>query len=171
LDIEPAEMPKIKNQKSKIKNPNYSLPKNITLIILGLAGVLLGGEFVVRGGVQVAEIMGFSHTLIGLTIVSIGTSLPELTTGIVAITKGKDDMAVGNIVGSGVFNILFILGAAAVITPITLSANILVDVIALIAITVFLFFAARSKGQISRGEGVFLLMVYIAYLVFIIHRG
>jgi len=156
---------------SQLKTDNYNLTKNIILIILGLGGVLLGGDFVVRGGVQVAEAFGMSHTLIGLTIVAMGTSLPELTTGIVAISKGKDDIAIGNVVGSGVFNILFILGAAALITPITLTVNILIDVILLIAVSVLLFFAARSKGKISKGEGVFFLVVYVAYLVYIIYRG
>ena len=149
----------------------YNLTKNIVLIILGLGGVLLGGHFVVKGAVQVAEAFGMSHTLIGLTIVAMGTSLPEITTGIVAILKGKDDIAIGNIVGSGVFNVLFILGTAALISPITLSVNILLDVIVLIAVTVFLWFAARSEGKISKPEGVFFLVVYVIYFVYIIYRG
>jgi cation:H+ antiporter len=149
----------------------YNLWKNITLIILGLGGVLLGGDLVVRGGVQIAEIFGMSHTLIGLTIVAMGTSLPEITTGIVAILKGKDDIAIGNVVGSSVFNILFILGTAALISPITLTVNVFLDMIVLIAVTVFLFFTARSKGKISKGEGIFFIVVYIVYLVYIIHRG
>ena len=149
----------------------YSLTKNIILIILGLGGVLLGGELVVRGGVDLAEIFGMSHTLIGLTIVAGGTSLPEIATGIVAILKGKDDIAIGNVVGSSIFNILLILGAAALITPITLSVNILIDVILMIAVTVLLFFASRSKGQISKKEGIFFLVVYAVYLAYVIHRG
>ncbi|MDR0437380.1 MAG: calcium/sodium antiporter [Bacteroidales bacterium] len=153
------------------KNKTYSLTKNIILIILGLGGVLLGGDLVVRGGVQVAEAFGMSHTLIGLTIVAMGTSLPEITTGIVAILKGKDDIAIGNVVGSSVFNVLLILGTAALITPITLTINILIDIILLIVVSVFLFFTSRSKGKISKGEGIFFLAVYVIYLVYIIHRG
>ena len=154
---------------SQIKT--YSLTSNILMIVLGLAGVLLGGELVVRFGSATAEAFGMSHTLIALTIIAIGTSAPELAIGIVAIRKGKDDIAIGNIVGSSVFNILFVLGAAALITPITLTVNILIDVILLIAVSVFLFISSRSKGQISRGEGVFFLVVYVIYFVYIIHRG
>ena len=149
----------------------HSLTKNIVLIILGLGGVLLGGEFVVNGGTGLAETFGMSHTLIGLSIVAIGTSLPEITTGIVALLKGKDDIAIGNIVGSSVFNVLFVLGATALITPITLTVNILLDIVVMTVVTVFLFFTSRSKGQVSRGEGIFFLMVYIVYFIYIIHRG
>ncbi|MCL2414132.1 MAG: calcium/sodium antiporter [Bacteroidales bacterium] len=150
---------------------NKSLIKNIALIILSLAGVLVGAELVVRGAGSIADAFGMSHVLIGLTIVAMGTSLPEITTGIMAVLKGKDDIAIGNVVGSCMFNVLFILGVASLITPITLSVNILIDVILLIALSVFLFFTSRSKGHISRGEGVFFLVVYVAYFIYIIHRG
>jgi len=150
---------------------NDSLTKNIILIIVSLAGVLIGAELVVRGGSGIADSFGMSHTLIGLTIVAIGTSLPEITTGITAVLKGKDDIAIGNIVGSCIFNVLFILGVASLITPITLSVNILIDVTLLIAVSVFLFFTSRSKGHISKGEGIFFLVLYAAYLIYIIHRG
>ena len=150
---------------------NDSLIKNIALIVLSLAGVLIGAEFVVRGGSSIADAFGMSHVFIGLTIVAIGTSLPEITTGIMAILKGKDDIAIGNIVGSCMFNVLFVLGVASLITPITLSVNILIDVILLIALSVFLFFTARSKAHISRGEGVFFLVLYVIYFIFVIHRG
>jgi len=150
---------------------DHHIAKTTALIILSLAGVLIGGELVVRGGTGLAETFGMSHVLIGLTIVAIGTSLPEITTGIIAVLKGKDDIAIGNVVGSCMFNVLFILGAAAVIAPMTLTVNILIDVILLVVLSVFLYFTARSKGHISRGEGVFFLLIYIAYLVFIIHRG
>jgi cation:H+ antiporter len=154
-----------------VPTKKYSLWKNIVMIVLGLGAVLLGGDLVVRGSVSLAQTFGLSDTLIGLTIVSIGTSLPELITGIVAIRKGKDDIAVGNVVGSGMFNVLFILGVAAVISPITLTVNILIDVILLIAVSVFLFFVSRSGGKINRREGLFLLTVYIGYFIYIIHRG
>ncbi|MCL2682338.1 MAG: calcium/sodium antiporter [Bacteroidales bacterium] len=168
---ESADVERSRNASVPAKLENYNLTKNIILIILGLGGVLLGGDFVVRGGIKLAETFGMSHTLIGLTIVSIGTSLPEITTGIVAILKGKDDIAIGNVIGSSVLNILFILGTAALITPIILSVNILIDVILMIVVTVFLWFTSRSKGQISKEEGIFFLVVYIIYLIYIIHRG
>jgi len=177
-DLQPIPTKKLNETKVDSKSApantsqkKYSHTKNILMIVLGLGGVLLGGELVVRGGVSVAEAFGLSHALIGLTIVSIGTSLPELTTGIVAVTKGKFDIAVGNVVGSGMFNVLFILGTAAVIAPITLTVDILLDIIVLVVVTVFLFFTSRSKGKISRAEGVFFIVVYLAYLVYIIHRG
>jgi len=153
------------------KKNDHHIAKTTALIILSLAGVLIGGELVVRGGTGLAETFGMSHVLIGLTIVAIGTSLPEITTGIIAVLKGKDDIAIGNVVGSCMFNVLFILGAAAIIAPMTLTVNILMDVILLVVLSVFLYFTARSKGHISRGEGVFFLLIYVAYLVFIIHRG
>jgi cation:H+ antiporter len=149
----------------------YSLTKNIILIVLGLAAVLIGGELVVRGGVKVAEIFGMSQTLIGLTIVAIGTSLPELVTGIVAVVKGKEDLAIGNVVGSSVFNILFILGTAALISPIALSVNVLVDVLVMAAVTVFLLITTRSKGKISRIEGMTFIVVYVIYMIYAIYRG
>ena len=153
------------------KKADHHIAKTTTLIILSLAGVLIGGELVVRGGTGLAETFGMSHVLIGLTIVAIGTSLPEITTGIIAVLKGKDDIAIGNVVGSCMFNVLFILGAAAIIAPMTLTVNILIDVILLVVLSIFLYFTARSKGHISRAEGVFFLTIYIAYLIFIIHRG
>jgi len=155
----------------KPKTKDHHIVRTITLLVISLAGVLIGGELVVRGGTGLAETFGMSHVLIGLTIVAIGTSLPEITTGIIAVLKGKDDIAIGNVVGSCMFNVLFILGAAAVIAPMTLTVNILMDVVLLVVLSVFLYFTARSKGHISRGEGVFFLLIYIAYLVFIIHRG
>ncbi|MDR1951183.1 MAG: calcium/sodium antiporter [Bacteroidales bacterium] len=149
----------------------YNLWKNIAMIVLGLGGVLLGGDFVVRGSVSLAQTFGFSDTLIGLTIVSMGTSLPELITSIVAIKKGKDDIAVGNIVGSGIFNVLFIFGVASVISPLTLSVNIFVDVIVLIAASVLLFLVSRNNGKITKIEGLILLTMYVGYFVFIVLRG
>jgi len=153
------------------KPTDHHIAKTITLLILSLAAVLIGGELVVRGATGIATAFGMSHILIGLTVVAIGTSLPEITTGIIAVLRGKDDIAIGNVIGSCMFNVLFILGAAAIIAPMTLTVNILIDVILLVVLSVFLYVTSRSKGHISRAEGVFFLAVYIAYLVFIIHRG
>ncbi|MCL2682628.1 MAG: calcium/sodium antiporter [Bacteroidales bacterium] len=149
----------------------YSLWKTIMMIVLGLGAVLLGGDLVVRGGTGVAQMFGLSDTLIGLTIISMGTSLPELVISIIAIRKGKDDIAIGNIVGSGIFNVLFILGVASVVSPIILTVNILVDIVVLIAASIFLFLASRSKGKITKFEGLILLAMYIGYFIYIVNRG
>jgi len=124
---------------SSVPKPNdHHIAKTITLLILSLAAVLVGGELVVRGATGIATAFGMSHILIGLTVVAIGTSLPEITTGIIAVLRGKDDIAIGNVVGSCMFNVLFILGAAAIIAPMTLTVNILIDVILLVVLSVFL---------------------------------
>jgi cation:H+ antiporter len=89
----------------------------------------------------------------------------------VAVVKGKEDLAIGNVVGSSVFNILFILGVAALIRPIELSVNVLIDVVVMAAVTVFLLIMARSNGKIDRKEGIFFIVVYVIYMIYAVHRG
>lgn len=136
----------------------------------GLAGIVLGGDLVVDSACNIAEYFGMSQTFIGLTIVALGTSLPELVTSMVAAGRGENDLAVGNVVGSNIFNILLILGISAVITPIHLDITAVYDTFILIIASVIVYAAAVSKGEIRRKEGLLFLAVYAAFFVYILNR-
>ncbi len=144
--------------------------KSGLFIVGGLAGIVLGGDFVVDSACNIAEYFGMSQTFIGLTIVALGTSLPELVTSMVAAGRGENDLAVGNVVGSNIFNILLILGISSVITPIRLDITAVYDTVILIITNVLVYWAARGKGGIKRMEGVLLLAVYAAFFMYILWR-
>jgi len=147
-----------------------SLPKSILFIILGLAAVIAGGTLVVDNASLIASSFGLSDTLISLTIVAVGTSLPELVTSITAAKKGDSGIALGNAVGSCIFNILFILGAASVLSPITAVPELIIDTVILIAVNVLILVIAKTGQQTSRKEGLLCVLFYIAYTVYIIIR-
>ena len=138
-------------------------------IVLGLACIVLGGQLAVNGATGIARMFGLSETLIGLTIVAIGTSLPELVTSIVAARKGQNEIAMGNVIGSNLFNILLILGVSAVITPIPVQATSITDCLFLIAISVVFYLPAR-KGKLGRLPGALMVASYVAYTVYLIMR-
>ncbi len=144
--------------------------KCIVYIIGGAIAIKYGGDFVVDGASFIASAMGLSQNLIGLTIVALGTSLPELVTSIVAAKKDEVDMAVGNVIGSNVFNILFVLGIAATISPVAFIFENVIDIIVLIAVTLIIWFFAWSKNEINRKEGIAMLALYVIYMVYIIVR-
>lgn len=144
--------------------------KSILLALLGLALIVVGGKFVVSSASELAKFIGMSENLIGLTIIAVGTSLPELVTSIVAARKGENDIAIGNVVGSNIFNILFILGVSATITPITLGAFALIDIIIMTVVGLLAFVFAFSRRKVNRVEGIILTALYIAYTVYIILR-
>lgn len=144
--------------------------KCIVFIIGGAIAIKYGGDFVVDGASFIASAMGLSQNLIGLTIVALGTSLPELVTSIVAAKKDEVDMAVGNVIGSNVFNILFVLGIAATISPVAFIFENVIDIIVLIAVTLIIWFFAWSKNEINRKEGIAMLALYVIYMVYIIVR-
>ena len=146
------------------------LPPTVGRILLGLAGLIAGGELVVRGAVQLAARFGLSESLVGLTIVAVGTSLPELATSAVAAYKKHSDIAVGNIVGSNIFNIFFILGISAVIRPLPFQAENQVDTLVTIAASLVLFLClfVGIKRVLGRREGVLFLVLYAAYIAFLI---
>ena len=144
--------------------------KCIVYIIGGAIAIKYGGDFVVDGASFIASAMGLSQNLIGLTIVALGTSLPELVTSIVAAKKDEVDMAVGNVIGSNVFNILFVLGIAATISPVAFIFENVIDIIVVIAVTLIIWFFAWSKNEINRKEGVAMLALYVIYMVYIIVR-
>ena len=149
--------------------------KSIIFLVVGLAGVIGGGQLVVNGAKTIAAQLGMSETLIGLTVVAIGTSLPELVTSVVAAKKGNSGIAMGNVVGSNIFNILFILGMAGSIAPISLAAvaakEFIIDTIFLIGICVVMWFFAFSKKKTGRIEGAACIAIYVAYTTYIILRA
>ena len=142
----------------------------ILFIVGGAAAIKFGGDFVVNSSVDIATAFGLSQTLIGLTIVALGTSLPELVTSVVAAKKGELDMAVGNVVGSNIFNILMILGVAAAISPITFLMENMVDIAILLAFSIITYLFCRTNKQLGKKEGAAMLALYAAYMVYICMR-
>ena len=146
-------------------------PRKATLLVFaGLALLVIGGRLIVFSAVELATAWGMPERLIGLTIVSIGTSLPELATSVVAATKKNTDIAVGNIVGSNIFNIFFILGTSAVIYPVPTQSGAQIDMLVNILLGLLLFaFIFTGKGRrLERWEGIFFIMIYIAYISYLI---
>lgn len=139
-------------------------------IVLGLIGIVWGGNLVVDSASNIALTFGWSQTFIGLTIVALGTSLPELVTSVVAARKGENDLAVGNVVGSNIFNILLILGVSSFITPITLDVTAVYDTIILIIASIIVYVSAISKREIQRKEGILFLVCYFAFFLYVFMR-
>ncbi len=145
--------------------------RSVIFLLIGLMGVVFGGDMTVDAASAIALRWGMSETLVGLTIVGVGTSLPELMTSYVAARKGDSDIALGNVIGSNVFNVFFILGMSAVISPIAVSNTVIIDGILLLFITVVAFLFALSGRRFSKGEGICLMMIYGVYLGFVIWRS
>lgn len=139
-------------------------------IVIGLIGIVWGGNLVVDSASNIALTFGWSQTFIGLTIVALGTSLPELVTSVVAARKGENDLAVGNVVGSNIFNILLILGVSSFITPITLDVTAVYDTIILIIASIVVYVSAISKREIQRKEGILFLVCYVAFFLYVFMR-
>lgn len=139
-------------------------------IVIGLIGIVWGGNLVVDSASNIALTFGWSQTFIGLTIVALGTSLPELVTSVVAARKGENDLAVGNVVGSNIFNILLILGVSSFITPITLDVTAVYDTIILIIASIIVYVSAISKREIQRKEGILFLVCYVAFFLYVFMR-
>lgn len=151
-----------------------SMGKSILFILLGMVGLFLGGKWVVDGAIKIAVQFGLSQNLIGLTIVAIGTSLPELVTSAMAAYRKNTDIAVGNVIGSNIFNLLWVLGISAMISPMKYDPVVNADIIVLLVATfliVFSLMTGRAKNQIGKPTGIFFLACYIAYTAFIIYRG
>lgn len=146
---------------------------SVLMVIGGIAGLGFGGKLVVDAAVSIASGLGVSQSLIGLTVVAAGTSLPELATSAVAAYKKNSDIAVGNIVGSNIFNIFFILGVSSLIRPLPIVSGINFDIIVLICASLILFFSmfTGKRRVIDRWEGVLFIIFYLLYMVFIIKRG
>ena len=144
---------------------------SLLFIAGGLAGVIFGGDLVVDSASQIALNLGMSEALVGLTIVALGTSLPELVTSITAARKGDSGMALGNVVGSSIFNIVFILGSSSVFSTIGTNPDTMFDILFCLGITIFTFVAiALCKKKVNRPVGIAMVLLYIAYMAFIILR-
>jgi cation:H+ antiporter len=143
---------------------------SIIYIIGGIAAIIIGGNLVVDSATKIALAFHLSETLIGLTIVAIGTSLPELVTSVVAAFKGESDIALGNVVGSNIFNLALILGSSAAITPVAVSILSIYDLIFLIGISVLSYIFAVGGRKINRMEGLLMLFIYVGYTYYIIIR-
>lgn len=144
--------------------------KCILFIVGGIIAIKFGGDFVVEGASTVAAKMGLSQNLIGLTIVACGTSLPELVTSVVAARKNELDMALGNVIGSNIFNVLFVLGIAASISPIAFITENMIDIAILIAMSLLVWIFGWTKKRLDKAEGIIMLLMYAAYLVYICIR-
>lgn len=143
------------------------------MIIGGLAGLTLGGQWIVEGGRAIAVALGLSEALVGLTVVAVGTSLPELAASGVAAYKGKTDLAIGNVIGSNIFNIFWVLAVSSVISPITFSARLNFDIATVVLVTLVLLGAlyAGKRRVLQRWEGYVFVMGYVAYIAFLVYRG
>ena len=144
--------------------------KCVVFIVGGVIAIKFGGDFVVDGASAIAARLGLSENLIGLTIVACGTSLPELVTSVVAAKKNELDMALGNVIGSNIFNILFVLGVAAAISPIVFIMENVVDIGLLIAMSVVAWLFTATRQKLERSEGALMLLIYAGYLVYICTR-
>ncbi len=158
-------------EKKLTKEKHKLTPKDILMLVLGLLAVILGGELVVKTSQQIALNLGISETLVGLTIVSIGTSLPELVTSIVAAKKGETDIALGNVIGSNIFNILFVLGISSTLSPILVNSQSLIDVLILLGITIICYIFTIYNQRIGRTKGIIMTITYLIFMIYIIMRA
>ena len=158
------------NTDSVSVNKNYGLFKSVWLILLGLAGLVIGGQWIVNGAIAIAGLLGVSQSLIGLTIVAVGTSLPELATSAMAAYRKNADIAVGNIVGSNIFNIFWILGLSSIIKPLPFQPTNNLDIGMTIFSTflLFLWMFVGKKRILQRWQGLSFILLYTGYIIFLI---
>jgi cation:H+ antiporter len=151
----------------------YGMFRSTAYVVLGLAGLGLGGKWIVDGAVVVAESIGVSQSLIGLTIVAVGTSLPELFTSAVAAIKKNAEIAVGNVIGSNIFNIFFVLGLSSIVRPLPFGTSSTVDIGVVVGASILLlvFMFSGKRGQLGRAKGVVFVCLYAMYLTYIVMRG
>ena len=159
-----------KSKPTEIEAPTMSKSKSIVLVLIGLIGIVAGGIMVTNGAKEIALFFGMSEWLVGLTIVSVGTSLPELVTSITAAMKKENDIAVGNVVGSNIFNLLFILGFSSLVSPVKINSTAIFDLFFLVVISIIVLIFAFRERKLGRVEGGFLTLMYLGYLVYIIIR-
>lgn len=170
ISVSKKEANLVKKEYDEFLQKKTSIAKDLILIAIGLAVLIVGAEILVRAAISIARAMGISELIIGMTIVAVGTSLPELATSAVAAFKKEMDISIGNIVGSNIFNILFILGITGTITPITVNPEALklhMPVMIFISLLVFIFMKT-GNSTISRLKGAVLMLVYAGYLGYII---
>lgn len=154
-------------KKDEIKKMNY---KDALYIAIGLFGIILGGELVVSSATKIAQMFNISERIIGLTIVAMGTSLPEIVTSVVAIKKGITDIAIGNVIGSNIFNVFFVLGLSSTISPITFGMESFVDVIVMFLASIVVYIMLRNNKKIDKKASIILLLIYVLYMIGIFIR-
>lgn len=150
---------------------NRPLPLNMILTAIGLGAVIFGGDLVVDSASALAKSAGMSESLVALTIVAVGTSLPELVTSVVASLKKENDIAIGNVIGSNIFNVIFILGMSSTIRNLTLTPSALADLLVMLGSGILIWLIALFSKKMHRWQGAMTLLLYIAYLVYIIIRN
>ena len=153
----------------KVEKGKFSF-KDILYIIVGIALIGLSAEVIVNSAVNISKWLGIGEDLIGLTIIAVGTNLPELVISIVAVRKGEADIAIGNLVGTNIYNIFLILGLAATINPITISSNAFIDIIVLAITSFIVYIFIQHKKDINRKEGIIMILLYIIYIVYVVIR-
>lgn len=173
----------IKSGKSENEDTEFkilNMKKSVLLLIVGLAGVTLGGYMVTEGASNLATtvlvgLFGMSTTkaitLVGLSVVAVGTSLPEMVTSVVAAKKGENEIAFGNLVGSNIFNILFILGLSGLFTPLGINGDVVIDTFIMLGVTIIAVVFAITKDMVSKKEGFILVLIYTAYVTYIVLRA
>ena len=161
-------MAKKGNEEVEEENQNKKIWLLLLMTVLGAAAIVIGSDFVVDSASEIAGILGVSQRIIGLTIVAFGTSLPELVTSVTAAKRGKADIAIGNIVGSNIFNLLFVAGITALITPVAYAKNFLVDGVVTIGAGVLLLLGVIRKQELRRPVGILMIAVYAVYLGYLL---
>ena len=156
---------------NKVEKPKLTPLKSVIYILVGLAGIIIGGDLVVNSASDIAIALGMSETLVGLTIVAIGTSLPEFVTSLTALKKGENQMVIGNVIGSNTFNILFVLGASSAISEIPLDSSMLIDVLFMMFVTVLCFIFGKTQEKYDKKEGFILVALFVLYMAFAILRN
>jgi cation:H+ antiporter len=151
----------------------YKTWKSILMILAGIISLALGGQWIVDGAIKIATRFGMSESLVGLTIVSVGTSLPELAASAVAAYKHKADIAIGNVIGSNIFNIFWILGISSMIRPLVFSSILNFDIYFMMGATLilFLFMFVGKKGVLQKWQGASMVFIYFLYIIYLINRG
>lgn len=161
-------MAKANKEEVEAEAAKRPLWKLLLLVIIGIALVVWGSDIAVSAATEIARMFGLSERFIGLTIVALGTSLPELVTSVTAARKGKADIAIGNIVGSNIFNILFVVGTTALITPVIFETKFIVDILISAAAGVLLWVCVWKDHKLKRSGGILMLVCYAAYFVYLI---
>ena len=158
----------------EIPDEKITAGKSFLMVLLGMIGLFFGGQWVVNGAIAAAEHFGLSEAFIGLTVVAIGTSLPELVTSAVAAYRKNTDIAMANIIGSNIFNLLWVLGISAIIKPMSFDSSLNADILILLAASCLILFSlvtGKVKNQIGKPTGTLFILLYLTYVVFLIYRG
>lgn len=157
-----------KGKEEETEAAQLSTAKIIGLILAGVVMIVAGSNFAVEGASNIAKVLGISQRFIGLTIVALGTSLPELVTSVSAARKHNADIAIGNIVGSNIFNVLFIVGTTALITPVTFASGFVVDTLIAAAVGILLFVCVVRTKELRKKAGIVMLLAYVLYFLYLL---